>query len=484
MLLVPEISFAQSNSQPAESSPALGPLLLVVAPFILMLVFPFSRFVFSFGNLVNLNFENLLPVSIAFPKLIMDQETLFAIYEPLWLITIIFLVPTIFLILFSKMMWNSSGPSNGKQKHKVKNGSLPKISVVIPNYGEGIPAITATVKSVARNGYKGEIELFVINDGKWDDETLDEARNTFEKYETNKCIIIVGKNPENIGKSETLNRGFVMASGKIYLCVDADSRLKKGSLGKVVEVFLADPKVGAAGGWVQIRLKGRISKLQEIEYWTNQYMFRTLQNMSKTVLTIPGPLSALRAEVADELIESTGEVFSSRTVVEDEDLTKYIVSKGHRTVVVPEAVVYTDCPKTLKALVVQRKRWFYGNYQAWRENKVPLLKKSKWGFRWAFFHYYTWITGLVANLFLFLAIILAILFPAVSMRFLTVIGAFLLLRGRVLIEHPKSERLMKSLPLSILYDAFLGLMASYLFLRYLLRVGVTIRWGGRNRLVH
>jgi cellulose synthase/poly-beta-1,6-N-acetylglucosamine synthase-like glycosyltransferase len=435
------------------------------------------------------------------PPLALDASAIVLLFEVLWIITIVFLIPTFFLILLSKSLRPDNKKDSKRSKAYRYSGSknheiyskkrdvfydyinLPKITVVIPCYGEKISAIKATVKSVVRNGYDGEIELFVINDGKWDKKTYKKVRRNFTKLSTDRCHIDVHRNPKNIGKSESLNLGFKRAEGEIYFCVDADSRVKKGSIPKVVKVFLEDPKVGAAGGWVQIRLKKNISALQEIEYWTNQYMFRTLQNESKTVLTIPGPLSALRAQVADDLIDSTGEVFSSRTIVEDEDLTKYIVSKGYRTVVVPEAVVYTDCPQTLKALVVQRKRWFYGNYQAWRENRNDLKEKSKWGYRWGAFQYFTWMAGLISNFLLFFGIILAILYPMLSLRFLFIIGVFLLLRCRVLVEHPKSRKLMKNLPLSILYDAFLGLLASYLFLRYLLKTGVMIRWGGRNQYV-
>jgi cellulose synthase/poly-beta-1,6-N-acetylglucosamine synthase-like glycosyltransferase len=176
-------------------------------------------------------------------------------------------------------------------------------------------------------------------------------------------------------------------------------------------------------------------------------------------------------------------LLSDRTIVEDEDLTKQIVGMGYKTMVVP-GTVYTDCPQSTKNLVVQRKRWFYGNYQAWRENKKELKVQTKWGFKWGMYNYYTWATGLTANCLFLFTLILSILVPetlfALSLRFVAVIGIFLVLRGLIILEHPYKWKLIKQLPIVMLYDIFMSLLASYLFIRYITKNGEVIRWGGKT----
>jgi cellulose synthase/poly-beta-1,6-N-acetylglucosamine synthase-like glycosyltransferase len=440
-------------------------------------------------------------------------------------------------------------------KNKVKEKELPKISVVIPCYGEEIEAIKHTVKSIIGSGYKGETEIFVINDGKWDDKTFFKVKKDFEKLSRPFCNVMVLRNAKNLQKANTLNHGFQLATGDLYFCVDADSRVAHGAIEKVVQAFIDNPSVGAVGGWVQIRLnKKGLTKLQEIEYWTNQYIFRTLQNVSGSILCIPGPLSAFRGELARDIssytfsltpdfkrnikkgkidrklrnafsakkikltnyariyhrdidrwelvdgmnkfiIKNIGTQYnvyqvynkmtllSDRTIVEDEDLTKQIVGMGYKTMVVP-GTVYTDCPQSTKKLVIQRKRWFYGNYQAWRENKKELSIQTKWGFKWGMYNYYTWATGLTANCLFLLTLILSILVPetllSLSLRFIVVIGIFLILRGLVILEHPYRWKLFKQLPMVMLYDIFMSLLASYLFIRYISKNGEVIRWGGKT----
>lgn len=103
---------------------------------------------------------------------------------------------------------------------------LPLVTIVTPTYNQA-DFICETIESVLNQSYPN-IEYIVINDG-----SFDETEEVLAKY-NNKCTII---HQENMGQSETLNRGWEMAKGSIVGYISSDDRLKPECISEAVKAF-------------------------------------------------------------------------------------------------------------------------------------------------------------------------------------------------------------------------------------------------------
>jgi cellulose synthase/poly-beta-1,6-N-acetylglucosamine synthase-like glycosyltransferase len=170
---------------------------------------------------------------------------------------------------------------------------------------------------------------------------------------------------------------------------------------------------------------------------------------------------------------------STRTCVEDADLTDTILSDNWGTVAVTDATAHTQAPVTWKAWYKQRKRWVYGQFQVWRENK-SFLKKNFWGV----YSYFTWMSALFITAML-AASMVALAFIGEWNFFSLLITAqttviyvmYFLTRGISLARYKYGRHLVWYLPLQTVYDLVNGVLCAVLFLRYLLGKGVQIKFG-------
>lgn len=112
---------------------------------------------------------------------------------------------------------------------------MPKISVVIPCYNQGV-FLTEAIKSVLGQTYT-EFEIIVVDDGSTDFETLT-ILDTIDNP-----LVKVMRTP-NGGLATARNRGIAASTGTIILPLDADDLIAPTYLEKGVEVFDADSGVG------------------------------------------------------------------------------------------------------------------------------------------------------------------------------------------------------------------------------------------------
>ncbi len=165
-----------------------------------------------------------------------------------------------------------------------------------------------------------------------------------------------------VGKGAALNAGLRVAEAELLVTLDADTLLAPRALLELTATF-ADGATVAAGGFIYVRGAAGgpwMVRHQYLEFLRN-FMWRIGLAHCGVCLQVSGAFGAFRTAV---LREVGG--FSEATLVEDYEIIYRLHERyqrlGHRYAVrvAPAAVAWTDAPRTPRAFVKQRTRWFAG----------------------------------------------------------------------------------------------------------------------------
>jgi len=396
--------------------------------------------------------------------------SIFAIYWWFFIITMLF--PLSFFVLW-KVMAKWKGDGFGGNPPPLSHGNLDdslKVSVIVPAYNEE-ETIDKCLSALLHQDYPGEIEIIVVNDG-----SVDQTADRASKYPV-KLISL----PSNGGKACALNRGIQEAHGEILVFSDSDSFVAPDAISSLVRNFNLHSEVQIVAGNIFIENDGRktnfLQYFQIIEYWIEQEINRYLQALDGNVLVCPGPLFAVRRQVVETI------QFDDNSIIEDADFTIQALKQSIKIIRDPDARVYTVAPRELNPWFKQRKRWWYGNLQLWKDHNSWAKKNS-----WMVMNYLSYVISVIA---LFMMILLPLLFlsyenvTTAMLRGLSYVAipliTFYTFIGPFFIREMKKELLL--LPYSVLYASLKVVIVSYLYIRYLLRIGVKITFGARTRLV-
>jgi len=118
-------------------------------------------------------------------------------------------------------------------------------------------------------------------------------------------------------------------------------------------------KYAAATGYVRSLPGRRISEYRVYEYTIGMEVHRRMQTLFNVVPVIPGPTSCFRWDVFEEVN------FDNKSLTEDFDVTMQLHRKKlGRIQFIPEAVAYTQDPRTVKDYTKQITRWNRGGLQS------------------------------------------------------------------------------------------------------------------------
>jgi cellulose synthase/poly-beta-1,6-N-acetylglucosamine synthase-like glycosyltransferase len=327
-----------------------------------------------------------------------------------------------------------------------------------------------------------DIPYFSVDDGSKD--MTWSIGKIFSSNENGREVKVFHK--KNGGKASTLKYGISRSSGDIILMTDGDSGIHPGAVTSIVDEFRNNPDAGIVGGYVFIRNthSGYLTKLQQLEYIITQHLIRINQSTDGSVLIAPGPIFGMRGDLARTMSPL------DRTIVEDCDLTMSVLPTRYTTRATTNAVAYTNAPTSWSSWFRQRKRWIYGQFQAWRENKWH-LKRNPWGL----YTFFTWVwTTISASLLIITsAATIALLMGGgdyyqfiefLSIRSLMVFILYSLSRVLILLQYHESRMIIHYLPLKMVYDLVNGFLTAYLFIRFITGRGVKMEWGNRSGVYH
>lgn len=255
----------------------------------------------------------------------------------------------------------------GKTKEKPKKlKKFPLVTIVIPAHNEE-KRIKPTLDSVLKLDYPGNrLEFIVVNDG-----STDKTEEVVEKIiKENKGFDIKLINQENKGKGAALNAGLEKAKGEFFICLDADSFVKKDALKKILPYF--DKKnIACVLPVLKVeKPKNFLQRMQWFEYIINMF-YKGLMSRLNCIHVAPGPFSIYRTEI----IRKVGYFDENFNLTEDLEMALRLQSKDYRIIQLLEGEVSTIAPKTLKQLYKQRNRWYKGSiYNALKYRKMMLNK--------------------------------------------------------------------------------------------------------------
>ena len=237
----------------------------------------------------------------------------------------------------------------------IKKGNIPQeaedktVSILIPAYNEA-ESIGKTIESALALDYpKEKLEIIVIDDGSKDD-TFKLAK----KYKSNKWPKVRIFSKSNGGKGSALNLGISKAENEIIVSMDADTFVQKNALKKMIACFYSDKIMSVTPSMGVYKPESILQRIQQIEYYMGNFLRKSFAIVDSIHVT-PGAFSAYRKE----FFQKHGG-YDVGNITEDLEIALRIQKLGYRIENAPEAVVYTIVPKTFKALIIQRRRWYTG----------------------------------------------------------------------------------------------------------------------------
>ena len=186
------------------------------------------------------------------------------------------------------------------------------------------------------------------------------------------CITLL--NIPKAGKANAINEALKFVENKYVLIGDADTLFMQKGINLCLEKLYSDESIVAITGIVDPIIENRIGAIQKFEYRRIFRIFRPFLNLFHANLIVSGCAGIFKTDAL-----FTVGLYDCHTLGEDFEITLrlhdyHIRHKmPYKIEYVDAPVAKTDVPKTLKALIRQRGRWFVGLIDVmWKYRKIML----------------------------------------------------------------------------------------------------------------
>ena len=246
----------------------------------------------------------------------------------------------------------------------------PGVSVLVACYNEAAN-IAGTIASLAQQGYPGEMEVLILDDGSTDDSVAQaNAAIAHATLRTGHAIRVI-PGGTNIGKAGVLRRGLEHARHGLIVTVDGDSWVYADAIQRIVERYLADPPGTRAVAGAVLARNSRsnwLTRVQEWDYFHGIAAVKRMQSMYHGTLVAQGAFSLYERAA---LVEAGG---WPDCVGEDIVASWALLERGYRIGYCEDAIVFTNVPDRLGQFARQRKRWSRGLIEAFKTHPGLLHK--------------------------------------------------------------------------------------------------------------
>jgi biofilm PGA synthesis N-glycosyltransferase PgaC len=241
----------------------------------------------------------------------------------------------------------------------------PSVAILVPCWNKG-PTLVPTVHSLLAMDYpKDKLKVVIIDDGSTD--------NTFEsaqEFTGHPQVSIYQKQNEG-SKYSALNFGLAHSDSELVGCLDADSFVAPDALMEMVKAFDADPTVMAAAPSMKVNQpKNVLELMQSVEYTFGIFYKKMFDNLG-AISVLPGPFSIYRRSLFDIVGK-----FRKAHHTEDMEMAFRMHSHGLKLVNVHTAIVHTNVPRNVPALIRQRTRWSRGFLENSRDYSYMYLNRK------------------------------------------------------------------------------------------------------------
>ncbi|MEK7594185.1 MAG: glycosyltransferase family 2 protein [Patescibacteria group bacterium] len=241
---------------------------------------------------------------------------------------------------------------------ETKRTYIRKMALLIAGYNEEL-VIERTIRSAIRAGMKPR-DIYVVDDNS-DDATSKIARGILGK--TNVCR--VRRSGKGLALTKATKKFSLTERYEWVHIADADGAFAPDYF----YVFRRKlrPKYAAATGYIKSLPGYSVSQFRVYEYTVGMEIHRRFQALAHTVSVIPGPTSCFRSDVFAKLN------FDNKTLTEDFDVTLQLHrQKLGKVQFIPDAVAYTQDPRSVSDFVKQITRWNRGVLQGSRRHNIGL----------------------------------------------------------------------------------------------------------------
>lgn len=225
----------------------------------------------------------------------------------------------------------------------------PSVSVLVPCWNKG-STLGGTVESLLALDYpEDKLSIVIIDDGSTDD-----TYAAAQQFAQHPQIKLFQKQNEG-SKYSALNFGIAHTQSELVGCLDADSFVAPDSLLEIVKAFEADPETMAIAPAMKVnQARSVLELMQAVEYTFGIFYKKMFDNIG-AISVLPGPFSFYRRTLFDQIGG-----FRKAHHTEDMEMAFRMHSQGLKIINVHTALVHTNVPSTLGALIRQRTRWSRG----------------------------------------------------------------------------------------------------------------------------
>lgn len=225
----------------------------------------------------------------------------------------------------------------------------PTVAVLVPCWNKGA-TLSPTIHSLLALDYpQDKLSIVIIDDG-----STDNTWEAAQEFANNPQVSLYQKENEG-SKYSALNFGLAHTDSELVGCLDADSFVEKDALIEMVKAFEADPEAMAAAPSMKVnKPRTMLELMQAVEYTFGIFYKKMFDNMG-AISVLPGPFSIYRRA----LFEKVG-TFRKAHHTEDMEMAFRMHKHGLKLVNVHTALVHTNVPTTVPALIRQRTRWSRG----------------------------------------------------------------------------------------------------------------------------
>jgi cellulose synthase/poly-beta-1,6-N-acetylglucosamine synthase-like glycosyltransferase len=196
---------------------------------------------------------------------------------------------------------------------------------------------------------KNKLSIILVDDG-----SRDEGKTwaVMKRYENHPQIRIFTK--PNGGKYTAQNLGLEHTTTPFLGCLDSDSEVDPEALNRIISYFSDNTVMAVAPTIVSKKEANIVQKAQKIDYELQIYV-KKMNAFVDAIHVTPGPFSIFRREVFEKIGP-----YKHAHMTEDQEIAMRMHHNNMRIEHAPDAYIYTNTPKTVKALYKQRTRWIYG----------------------------------------------------------------------------------------------------------------------------
>lgn len=277
-------------------------------------------------------------------------------FNTMW--AIIFLIG--FMFLYTLYMWVVMKYKKRKLKKnppQINYSYHPFVSILIPCHNEH-EVIEKTALNVLGLNYK-DFEIILIDD-RSSDNTAEIIKELEKKHSKIKALI---RPLDSVaGKSAVLNDAMKLSSGEAILVFDADAKVEKDFLDKLI-VNLEPADVGAVQAQKVIINANQnfLTKCQFREYILDTHM-QSGRDAVRGAVELRGNGELIKLEALKSI-----NFWNEQTITDDLDMSTRLHIKGWDIRFCPEAKVYEEGVIDFCALVRQRRRWVEGSIRRYLE---------------------------------------------------------------------------------------------------------------------